>query len=72
MKTVEIFRTDITQPFIAQKLIESLLELLPNCRINFDLQDCDHILRIESTEDFCTDTVQAHLQQRGYFAELLF
>jgi hypothetical protein len=49
MKTrVEIFKTDIRQVNEAAEVVELLSQELPHCRINFDLEDCDRILRIES------------------------
>ncbi len=46
---VEIFKTDVTEPAQADQLLKRLQAHLPTARINFDLDDCDHILRIDST-----------------------
>ena len=46
-ETVEIFKTNVTSPEAAAWLAEILKTLFPRCRINFDLQDCDRILRIQ-------------------------
>lgn len=48
MKVVEVFKTNIKNPDTAQLIIEKLKELLPGTKINFDLEDCDCILRVES------------------------
>ncbi len=48
MKVVEVFKTNIKSPDTAQFIIEKLKELLPNAKINFDLEDCDCILRVET------------------------
>jgi len=71
MKTVEIFKTDITQSSIANDVIISLLQIWPECRINFDLHDCDNILRIESSEVLNTADIKEHLHKIGFRAELL-
>jgi len=71
MTTIEIFKTNITQAAIANKVIESLLQVLPHCRINFDLHDCDNILRVESIEAFNPQDVKSHLHKIGFSAELL-
>lgn len=44
--TIEIFRTDIDCPDKAATLSAAINGLFPHYRINFDLQDCDKILRI--------------------------
>jgi hypothetical protein len=44
---VEIFKTNVADESTAEQVINSLLELIPEARINFDLEDCDKILRIE-------------------------
>lgn len=71
MKTVEVFKTNITQSSVANDVIKSLLQILPGCRINFDLHDCDNILRIESPEVLSTADIKEHLHKIGFRAELL-
>jgi hypothetical protein len=46
---VTVFKTNVSQMADALTVIELLTQQLPQCRINFDLDDCDRILRIEST-----------------------
>ena len=45
---VEIFKTNITDISKGNIIIRKLLRRFPSYRINFDLDDCDNILRIES------------------------
>jgi hypothetical protein len=45
---VEIFKTNVTNKRVASSLLKSLHQQLPACRFNFDLDDCDRILRAES------------------------
>lgn len=45
---VEIFKTDVEQAEVAAALVRLLLQHFPHCKINFDLEDCDRILRIQS------------------------
>ena len=47
-KVVEVFKTDVESFVKAQSVTRKLKELLPQAKINFDLDDCDHILRIEA------------------------
>jgi len=46
---VEVFKTNIETNEEAVQIRNLLLELFPNCQINFDLDDCDRVLRIEGT-----------------------
>lgn len=46
---VEIFKTNVTHTFLANTLIQDLHTSFPAYRVNFDLEDSDNVLRIEST-----------------------
>ena len=50
MKTVEVFRTNVQEQDLAKELTTRLLAHFPHHKINFDLQDCDRILRVEGAE----------------------
>lgn len=45
---IEIFKTDIKEPSDKELIADKLLGCLPFSKIDFDLEDCDKILRIES------------------------
>ncbi|MBC9796110.1 hypothetical protein [Sinomicrobium weinanense] len=45
--TVEIFRTNVPDKTLANKVISVLYNYFPDTQINFDLEDCDRILRVE-------------------------
>jgi hypothetical protein len=45
---VEVFKTDVDSEQVAVKIITDLQRIFPSYRINFDLDDCDKILRVES------------------------
>lgn len=47
---VEVFKTNIRKKKEANFILQRLRLMFPNDKINFDLEDCDNILRIE-TED---------------------
>ncbi len=47
MKMVEVFKTNVQEDFQAQQLVNVLLRHLPDSKINFDLEDCDKVLRVE-------------------------
>lgn len=47
---VYVFKTSITQNEV--RLVNSILRsIIPKSRWNFDLEDCDNILRVESKTD---------------------
>ncbi|MGO3707196.1 MAG: hypothetical protein ACTJGD_04175 [Mesonia hippocampi] len=48
---VAIFKTDIVQEKEAQEIVEQLKNKLPTYEINFDLEDCDNILRVYGKND---------------------
>ena len=47
-KVVEVFKTNIEHIDATQLILQKLKEILPDSKINFDLDDCDRLLRIES------------------------
>lgn len=47
---VKVFKTNVTSMIDANLIIQSLINIYPKCKINFDLDDCDKILRIEGGE----------------------
>lgn len=44
---VEIFKTNVRRVNEAKMLIQKLAEHFPKHKINFDLSDCDKILRVQ-------------------------
>jgi hypothetical protein len=50
IETIEIFKTNVASPRAANLLKLLLKKLLSDCKINFDLKDCDKILRIKGDE----------------------
>ena len=45
---VEIFRTDVKNKRLAAEVVKALQSKFPECDFNFDLDDCDRILRVQS------------------------
>lgn len=67
---IYIFKTSV----LTEKDIQSLkpyLDKFPQIQWNFDLEDCDKILRIESLLEMSDKTVIEVLQTRGFICELL-
>lgn len=44
---VEIFKTNVENKNDAKKLVASIKKTFPLYQINFDLEDCDKILRVK-------------------------
>jgi hypothetical protein len=66
---VEVFKTDV-QEHKATMLLTALYHAFPKCRINFDLDDRDRILRVEGSE-ICTESVINLLGTYSCYCEVL-
>ena len=62
---VEVFSTNVVEQAQADRLVELLRTHFPDGKINFDLQDCDHILRIEK-QQLAPERVIQVLHEQGY------
>ena len=67
---VEVFKTNVQEERKAAYLVSLLLEQFPGSRINFDLHDCDNILRVEG-EDFEAQKVMELLTEEGFSCSVL-
>lgn len=67
---IEIFKTNVSSESMALKLIAELVIQHENVRFNFDLDDCDRILRAEGTELKLKD-IQEQLTSAGFNCELI-
>jgi hypothetical protein len=67
---VEVFKTNIDDRDLAESLRAELQALFPNTRINFDLEDCDRILRIESAECIAVE-IERVVLSKGFWCEVL-
>ena len=67
---VEVFKTNVPDQRIADTIIAELLALFPHYRINFDLEDCDKILRVAGA-GVHPSAVARVLERRGFVCEVL-
>lgn len=44
---IEVFKTDVNDKDQARQLIDQIHETLHYCHANFDLDDCDRVLRVK-------------------------
>jgi len=70
MEIVEVFKTNVQQDDQARQLIKKLLGHFPHCKINFDLQDCDKILRVAGIQIY-PDKIIELINPSGYHCEIL-
>jgi len=69
-REVDIFKTNVMQQTDAEQIIRLLSNYFPNHNINFDLDDCDKILRVEGVDNNKIFIKNA-LLQCGFMAEVL-
>ena len=62
---IAVFKTNITSKAKIKKLKPVLDQQLPNARWNFDLEDCDKILRVESAENIVAKVIRI-FQEFGF------
>ncbi len=67
---VEVFKTDVQYEDQAAILLDFLSWHFPAFRINFDLDDCDRILRIEGKNVAPTKIIDL-VSSRGHKCEVL-
>lgn len=67
---IEVFKTNVQNKDIANQIIEELSSHLPSSYINFDLNDCDCILRIEHGENII-EKVYHVFEKLGHSCEIL-
>ncbi|MCH7403042.1 hypothetical protein ACFOUP_09995 [Belliella kenyensis] len=57
-RMVEVFATNITNIKEAKAFEGFIMKRFPTYRVNFDLEDCDHILRIENQMEIDSSIVE--------------
>ena len=67
---VEVFKTNVADKQQAEKFLRILSRSFPNHKINFDLDDCDRILRVEG-EDGITADIGKVMKEHGIRCETL-
>jgi len=67
---IYVFKTSVLTKHDIQ-LLKPYLDTLPRIQWNFDLEDCDKILRIESLWGISEKIIIEVLQERGFTCEVL-
>jgi hypothetical protein len=67
---VEVFKTNVAEVELSELLIQQLESQFPDSLINFDMEDCDKILRVEASTIAPEKIIQI-LNSNGYSCEVL-
>ena len=67
---ITIFKTNVESEEEAMMVLNYLFTSYPNFEINFDLEDCDNILRVKG-EKFTDAEIFSVLNTLGYSCEAL-
>ncbi|AMR31094.1 hypothetical protein A0256_06480 [Mucilaginibacter sp. PAMC 26640] len=67
---IEVFKTNVDDVGRSRMLIRLIYERFTVSKVNFDLEDCDNVLRIEGRE-FCAGSIIEFLKANGHCCEVL-
>ncbi len=67
---VEVFKTNVTEHLHAATLLDLLSQHLPEHQVNFDLGDCDNILRVKGSSVPVTQIIEL-VSSNGFECTLL-
>lgn len=67
---IEVFKTDIRNKTTAKAILKILKQSFPTSNFNFDLNDCDKILRIESNKKNINKVIEV-INSQGFRCEVL-
>ena len=67
---VEVFKTNVQKKTQSKMLLSILSEAFPSFKINFDLSDCDKVLRVEGNNIEALP-IMILVKEHGFTCELL-
>jgi hypothetical protein len=67
---VEVFKTNVQKKAQSKMLLSILSEAFPSFKINFDLSDCDKVLRVEG-DNMETLPIVILIEEFGFTCEVL-
>ena len=68
---IEIFQTNVSDPSKAQIILNEIETTYPKYEVNFDLEDCDRILRVSSLYPIDMSGLQGLLKHFDVTSEVL-
>jgi hypothetical protein len=67
---VEVFKTNVQKKSQSKMLLGILSEAFPSSKINFDLSDCDKVLRVEGNNLEVLSVITL-VKKYGFICEIL-
>ena len=67
---IEVFKTNVQKKAQSKMLLSVLSKAFPLFKINFDLSDCDKVLRVEGNK-LETGRIMILVKQNGFNCEIL-
>ena len=67
---VEVFKTNVQKKTQSKMLLSILSEAFPSFKINFDLSDCDKVLRVEG-DNMEASRIMILVKEHGFRCEVL-
>lgn len=67
---IYVFKTSVKTKFQAKKLKPHIDQILPKATWNFDFDDCDKILRIDSEENIISQVIDLLSNKQFHCEEL--
>ncbi|GGD59016.1 hypothetical protein GCM10011514_23740 [Emticicia aquatilis] len=67
---IEVFKTDIRNKTTAKAILKILKQSFPSENFNFDLNDCDKILRTECNDNISQQIIEV-INNQGFRCEIL-
>jgi len=67
---IEVFKTNVQKKAQSKMLLSILSEAFPSFKINFDLSDCDKVLRVEG-ENMQAPGIVVLVEKYGFKCEIL-
>lgn len=68
---IEVFKTNVMSHDQAELLMTQMENNFADYKVNFDLEDCDRILRVECRENINSKLLIDFMNTRGFKAEVL-
>jgi len=67
---VEVFKTNVGNKNQAEQILKALKKNFPRLKINFDLDDCDKILRVEG-ENLSSGAIIELMKSNKFLCQIL-
>ena len=68
---IEVFKTNVQNKTQARQIVSMLKQVFSDANINFDLADCDKILRVDGIKKSHAHFIVTDLNKIGFKCEIL-